>query len=345
MALHQLLCGLTLVIILSSNGCRSQQPQCGRAPLNPRIVGGQNAAPGAWPWQAELIRVTKNGSFLCGGSLITDQWVLTAAHCVERGGNITAYLGRNRLIGSNPHEVAARVDRAFCHPLHNDRPFNNDICLLKLEAPVNFTNYIYPVCLASEHSTYYSGVSSWVTGFGVTANGSISNVLQEVNVPIVGNNECRCSYSNLITENMLCAGLRSGGKDSCGGDGGGPLVTKNGSIWVQGGVVSFGRGCALPNFPGVYTRVSNYVDWIRNITGSSQPGFVTFKSPGPNRDLNFTCPTPPPTTRPPRTPRPPPCKPGEDCNSVFDGGDSVHFSHFVSLFALLLSFYALVGNA
>uniref|UniRef100_A0A8C9XUD5 trypsin n=1 Tax=Sander lucioperca TaxID=283035 RepID=A0A8C9XUD5_SANLU len=98
--------------------------------------------------------------------------------------------------------------------------------------------------------------------------------LMEVNVPIVGNRECNCDYGvGSITNNMICAGLRAGGKDSCQGDSGGPLVSKQGSRWILGGIVSFGNGCAQPNFPGVYTRVSQYQSWINNQITSSQPGF------------------------------------------------------------------------
>lgn len=128
------------------------------------------------------------------------------------------------------------------------------------------------------------------------------------------------------------------------GDSGGPLVTSvdNDTVWSQAGIVSFGRGCGEPMIPGVYTRVSRYQDWIRNVTGSSEPGFVHFNSSGFNTDLLFICPSSPPTTpfRPFTT---------DEGDSIFDSGENVihfsHFTHFSSLCVLLLSLYVLVGDA
>uniref|UniRef100_A0A3B4FIP6 Plasma kallikrein-like n=1 Tax=Pundamilia nyererei TaxID=303518 RepID=A0A3B4FIP6_9CICH len=249
-----------------------------------RIIGGQDAPPGSWPWQAAL---SIFGSFSCGGSLITDQWVLTAAHSCISLGAVSVHLGRHSQSGLNPNEVTQTLENIVCHPKYNPLTIENDICLLKLSAPVNFTDYIQPICLASENSTFYSGTSSWVTG-----DGSLSNILQEVNVPIVGSNECKCYYQDFseITENMICAGLKAGGKDSCQGDSGGPLMTKKESVWVQSGVVSFGYGCAEPMRPGIYTRVSQYQKWISDTITGKSPGFVTFTSPGTDSDLDFTCP-------------------------------------------------------
>uniref|UniRef100_I3JIS6 Peptidase S1 domain-containing protein n=1 Tax=Oreochromis niloticus TaxID=8128 RepID=I3JIS6_ORENI len=142
---------------------------CGKAAKHGRIVGGQDASPGSWPWQAGL---SIFGSFSCGGSLITDQWVLTAAHSLfpDYKKFWEVHLGRHNQSGLNPNEVTRTLENFVCHPDYNHLTNENDICLLKLSAPVKFTDYIQPICLASRKSTFYNGTSSWVTGFGTTSS-------------------------------------------------------------------------------------------------------------------------------------------------------------------------------
>uniref|UniRef100_A0A669CF09 Deleted in malignant brain tumors 1 protein-like n=1 Tax=Oreochromis niloticus TaxID=8128 RepID=A0A669CF09_ORENI len=171
---------------------------------------------GSWPWQ---VTIEHNGKFGCGGSLITNQWVLTAASCLSyiNLNDTVVFLDRHIQPGLNPNEVNRTVEDFVCHPEYNTSTYENDICLLKLLAPVNFTDYIQPICLASESSTFHRGTSSWITGFGFDyEDGSFPIILREVNVSIVGNSECQCYYEGdkVITENMICAGIRAGGKDS-----------------------------------------------------------------------------------------------------------------------------------
>ncbi|XP_039466947.1 transmembrane protease serine 9-like [Oreochromis aureus] len=292
-------------LMLLTQESESQLDVCGQPKLNTRIVGGQEASPGSWPWQVSLL---KSGKHACGGSLINSQWVLTAAHCCRSFtvSSLTVNLGRQSLQGSNPNAVSRTVTKIITHPNYNSITYNSDICLLQLSSSVTFNNYISPVCLAASDSTFYSGVNTWVTGWGSTGEtvSLPSPNLMEVQVPVVGNRQCNCNYGvGEITDNMICAGLSAGGKDSCQGDSGGPMVSKQNRRWVQAGIVSFGTGCARPNLPGVYTRVSQYQTWINSQISSNQPGFMTFTSTGTNSDFSVTCTglPPVPTTTPTNT--------------------------------------------
>ncbi|XP_051994642.1 serine protease 33-like [Xyrauchen texanus] len=283
---------VVFVVTLLTLGCDSQLNVCGRATLNSRIVGGKDAPSGAWPWQVSL---HSDDSHFCGGSLINREWVLTAAHCFPGNpdpSDFTVYLGRKSQEKPNPNEVSRSISQIIIHPSYNTDSKDNDITLLQLSSPVAFSKYIKPVCLAAADSTFNNGSGIWVTGWGAINSDvplpSPQN-LQEVKVPIVGNRKCNCLYDGQITQNMMCAGLLEGGKDSCQGDSGGPMVIKQGSVWIQAGVVSFGQGCALPEHPGVYARVSRYQRWIKKHIRKNQPGFVSFKSKYPDPDQTVTC--------------------------------------------------------
>ncbi|XP_029363540.1 transmembrane protease serine 9-like [Echeneis naucrates] len=254
--------------------------------------------------------------------------------------NPTVFLGRQSQQQPNSNEVSREVTLTIIHPNYNPRTSDNDIALLRLNSAVTFTNFIRPVCLAASNSTFFNGTDSWVTGWGNIGSGvplPFPQSLMEVEVPVVGNRQCNCLYGvGTITDNMICAGLLAGGRDSCQGDSGGPMVSKQGSVWVQSGIVSFGVGCAEPNFPGVYARVSQYQSWISSIITTNQPGFVTFTSSGTDGDLNVSCTGLPPVTTggnsttstppvtPPATSAPGPVVCGQaPLNSRILGGNSV----------------------
>ncbi|XP_073713587.1 trypsin [Misgurnus anguillicaudatus] len=266
-------------ILLNISGSFCQSDVCGQAPLNTKIVGGEDASAGSWPWQVSIQSSTYGGHF-CGGSLISPSWVLSAAHCFPSLPSDTmVYIGRQSQTGSNPNEMSSTVSQVFTHPGYTSSS-DNDIALLQLSSPVEYSNYIQPVCLAATGSTVGAGTMSWITGWGKLDPNShqLPDILQEVEIPIVSDSTCKSAYGSDITDNMICAGLSQGGKDSCQGDSGGPLVVRTGTQWIQSGIVSFGQGCAEPGFPGVYTKVSNYQDWILSYISSDQLGFVQFSS-------------------------------------------------------------------
>ncbi|XP_061823744.1 serine protease 33-like [Nerophis lumbriciformis] len=292
---------LTLMSLLTANS-HAQLDVCGTTPVRTRIVGGEDTQEGSWPWQASLQFFGRHN---CGGSLINKEWVMSAAHCFI-GTNVspwTVSLGRQNLDGLNLNEVSRTVDTIILHPDFDSSILNNDIALLRLTSPVTFTDYIRPVCLAASSSNFISGTDSWVTGWGRIQEGvalPFPQTLQEVEVPVVGNRQCNCQYGvGSITDNMICAGLLEGGKDACQGDSGGPMMSEQNLIWIQSGIVSFGVGCARPDLPGVYTRVSRYQSWINSHISSDQPGFVQFRSDGLDTDSSFTCPGLPLPVTPP----------------------------------------------
>ncbi|XP_025834019.1 trypsin-1-like isoform X2 [Agrilus planipennis] len=237
--------------------------QCGISYKMTRIVGGVETQVNMYPWIATL---TYNSRFYCGATVINNKYLLTAAHCVngftkERLG--ASFLVHDRDVNEN-QSFTKKIKNVIRHrSYHSGALYNNDIALLELDSPLEFNNVLRPVCLPSAGRSY-SGQSGVVIGWGATVeNGHIATKLREVEVPILSNEECKkTGYGNRITDNMLCAGYPEGMKDSCQGDSGGPLLVRNGTRYEITGVVSWGEGCAKPNYPGVYTRVNRYLTWI-----------------------------------------------------------------------------------
>ncbi|XP_039644021.1 chymotrypsin-like protease CTRL-1 isoform X1 [Perca fluviatilis] len=284
---------LLMCAVLTGQGSKAQD--CGLAPLNTRIVGGENATAGAWPWQVSM-HINFAAIHICGGTLISDQWVLTAASCIIL--NFPSvwilYFGRKTQSGPNVHEVNRTVSQIIIHPDYNNVPFNNDIALMKLSSPVNFTNYIRPVCLASNFSQFYNSTPCWATGWGRLGKDEplpAFDSLQEVQIPVIGEKQCSCNYLPIqginITDKMICAGQEN--KGTCQGDGGGPLQCKQSSMWIQAGISSFVIPCALDGFPDGYARVSEFQTWIMDQVMGANVQFVTFRSSGTDQDNSFVC--------------------------------------------------------
>uniref|UniRef100_A0A8D0B5R9 Peptidase S1 domain-containing protein n=1 Tax=Salvator merianae TaxID=96440 RepID=A0A8D0B5R9_SALMN len=246
---------------------------CGQPAYFSRIVGGQSAADGSWPWQVSIL---KNSEHHCGGSLIDKQWVLSAAHCFYSDTTISQYkviLGAYQLSNPSSHAFTSSVKQIIIHPDSNgEATSGNDIALLKLTFPVHFTNYIMPICLPNSSVQFFTNVDCWITGWGDTQPDvplKPPQTLQEVRVPLLNQSSCNELYNAIslldkdpIKPDMLCAGFPEGGKDACQRDSGGPLVCKCNEHWILAGAVSWGIGCALPNLPGVYISVPYYANWI-----------------------------------------------------------------------------------
>ncbi|XP_059180840.1 serine protease 27 [Centropristis striata] len=250
--------------------------ECGRPTIaENRIVGGKDATYGAWPWQVDI--QTTNTGHTCGGSIISEKWVLSAAHCFPNPSNLGLYIiyaGRYQLNGYNQHQSAHGVNRLVIPSGYSEPHYGKDLALVELSTPVAWTDYVRPVCLPASGTLFPGGMSCYVTGWGNIRNDvPLPGVatLQEVEVPIISQSSCQEMYRTDPKEqvdilyDMICAGYQAGGKDSCQGDSGGPLVCQmvNGT-WVQAGVVSFGLGCAQANQPGVYTRLTSYSSFINS---------------------------------------------------------------------------------
>ncbi|XP_072152014.1 trypsin-1 isoform X2 [Bemisia tabaci] len=237
---------------------------CGQVNQEIRIVGGRPTGVNRYPWLARLVY---DGQFHCGASLINGDYVLTAAHCVRRlkRSKIRVILGDYDQYVTTESEAIMRAVSSIVRHRHFDiNSYNHDIALLKLRRPVLFSKSIKPACLPGTDDDP-AGKKGTVVGWGRTSEGGmLSAVAQEVQVPILTNNQCRATKyrPTRITTNMLCAGV--GKQDSCQGDSGGPLIISTGvDKFELVGIVSWGVGCGRPGYPGVYTRVSRYMDWIQ----------------------------------------------------------------------------------
>lgn len=256
--------------------------KCGQI-LGQRIVGGKVARLDEFQWMA-LIEYSKPSGrgFHCGGALISNRYVLTAAHCIKnipKGWRlISVRLGEHNLqtdidceeyCADPPQNVP--VEESIPHEGYDPNSIHryHDVAVLRLQRPVEFTDYIFPICLPSTADTSYQGLNMTVAGWGRTETRSQSPTKLKLDVPVKPQQECITTYQAakvLLKEGQICAGGIKG-QDSCTGDSGGPLMFVNqtmlGPTYYVTGIVSFGpSNCGLQNWPGVYTKVADYIPWI-----------------------------------------------------------------------------------
>eukprot|EP00062_Callorhinchus_milii_P023847 gi/632983130/ref/XP_007908494.1/ PREDICTED: enteropeptidase [Callorhinchus milii] len=247
---------------------------CGTRLVQPteseRIVGGVNATVGSWPWIVSLYFGSQHS---CGASVVNEEWLVTAAHCVYgKTSSLTLWAAlvglHSHLNPTSPQTQKLNVDRIVMNPHYNKRSKDSDVALIHLGRALTYTAYIQPVCLPDRSQFFPSGLKCTIAGWGYASeNGSPVNILQEAVVPLVANDKCQEQLPQYnITGNMLCAGYEEGNIDTCQGDSGGPLVCEEDGRWFLAGVTSFGSGCARPQSPGVYARVTEYLDWIQDVT-------------------------------------------------------------------------------
>uniref|UniRef100_U3JP32 coagulation factor Xa n=1 Tax=Ficedula albicollis TaxID=59894 RepID=U3JP32_FICAL len=224
--------------------------------VDTRIVGGDECRPGQCPWQVS------GGGCFCGGTILNENFILTAAHCINQS-----------------KEIKVVVEKALCHSRWNclpypqrgllDRTYDNDIALLKLKEPIRFSEYIIAACLPKAdfaNEVLMNQKSGRVSGFGREFEGGRrSKKLKVLEVPYVDRNTCKQSTNLAITENMFCAGYDTEQKDACQGDSGGPHVTRYKDTYFVTGIVSWGEGCARKGKYGVYTKLSRFLRWVRTV--------------------------------------------------------------------------------
>jgi trypsin len=260
------ICSTILCVGMSADALSQEEIKLGGR----RIVGGEPVKDiQEYPWQVAIEVTRDDGMDLCGGSIIAQKWVLSAAHCFQPPASPNAVKVKGGVTNYIDEGVWSPVEKVVVHEGFNPDTFENDLALIKLKTVPQ--GHVIP--LMDTSSTLPIGQPLEVTGWGTTTeNGEISKQLLKATVPYVDNGTCNepNSYAGHVLQGMMCAGRKEGGTDACQGDSGGPLVWNTADGFVLVGVISFGDGCARQLKYGVYTRVSPYRAWIEHVIATDR---------------------------------------------------------------------------
>ncbi|XP_063951241.1 uncharacterized protein LOC129256860 isoform X8 [Lytechinus pictus] len=250
--------------------CGTRPAYQGDSEVQPRIIGGTYAEKGEFPWIGTL--QNENGEQQCGASLLNEYWAITAAHCTGVYSSIS--FGYLKLDTPTNYSVSPPIAQIIDHPNYYSTSGGDDITLIRFEEPVEINDYVRPICLPSANTSETRVYRRcYAAGWGTLAFGDVaSNDLLKVLLGIIDNDECDQMYGDVIPS-KICAGYKSGGYDSCNGDSGGPLACEgDDGRWHLIGITSYGNlGCGDPGFPGVYTRVSSFLDFISDTIEQQDP--------------------------------------------------------------------------
>jgi secreted trypsin-like serine protease len=262
----------SLMILCSMVCCAGPAEEGDAASSEHSVIGGSEANLGEWPWQAQL--AVPGYSHWCGGSLLNEEWVVTAAHCVQGrlAANFTVRMGAHQISAPDGLVQTRTVSEAHVHPSYNSNTLENDVALLHLSSAVTFSARVQPISIRTTNAPI--DATAFVTGWGNTAPGSGSaDVLQEAALPVRSTTTCNAAGTlpqTVYDGSMVCAGYEDGESGGCHGDSGGPLVIPNGysNGWELIGVVSWGRGYYCNTYT-VFTRLSQYTGWINGYIGGA----------------------------------------------------------------------------
>ncbi|CAM9610994.1 unnamed protein product [Bubo scandiacus] len=233
---------------------------------HPEVTGGSGSLPRVSPWQAVLL-ADEYDEWFCGGTILNEYFILSGAHCVQQFENLQ--VGMVDKEKEEPSRAMHRVEKIISHPKFDNKTFDSDIALLKLEKPITFSEDVVAACLPEEDfikDILMKQTFGIVSGFGNTfERAKPVKRMKVLQIPYVDRDTCKLTLNSPVTKNMFCAGYDKDGKDVCQGDGGGPHVTQYNGTYFVTGIISWGEGCGRQGKYGVYTNLSKFLPWVRSV--------------------------------------------------------------------------------